>query len=274
MRGLAPPARARGAAFQLRPPTAGQRRVPRAAHTPALAISWEEVHHSSLLRARAVPRWSRPICANQKDIAPATGLSPTERARGATCHLRPPLCAAGFRVARASAPRRWLSLGRRRSTKASSVRTRRRTDFDAPILQNKLLRLQEASLLRRAHVVRRSSCGLQRQASAACHAQRARLRSLSLGSRHSTRACCLRTPCRADHGRPLPIERTLRRREASLLRRVPVVRRASCDLHRQTSAVCHARRARLRSLSLGRRCITRACCARVPCRAGRGQSYP
>ena len=56
-RGLRPSARARGATCQLRPPTADQRRVPHAAHTLALAVSGEEVHHSSLLRARAVPSW-------------------------------------------------------------------------------------------------------------------------------------------------------------------------------------------------------------------------
>ena len=59
---------------------------------------------------------------------------------------------------------------------------------------------------------------------------------MSVGIRRSTRACCLRTPCRADYGRPALVERTLRRREASLLRRASVVRRFSCGLQRQPSA--------------------------------------
>ena len=175
---------------------------------------------------------------------------------------------------RASGPRRWLSLGRRRNTQASSMRTRRRAGFGPLVVQSKPLRLREASLLRRAHVVRRYSCGLQRQASAACLARRARLRSSSLGRRRITRACCARVLCRAGRSRSVPIRRILRLRVASLLGRVPVVRRASCDLQQQTSAACHTRRIRLRSLSLGRRCITRACYARVPCRAGFGQPCP
>ena len=162
-RGLSPLARGRGATCQLRPPTPSQRRVSRSARAPALAVSREEAQHSSLLRARAVPRWL------------------------------------------------WLAYAVERA-----------------------LRRREASLLRRAAVVRRASCGLQRQASAACHA-RARLRSLSLGRRRSTRACYARAPCRAGCGRSMPLEETLRRREASLLRRAAVVRRASCGLQRQAS---------------------------------------
>ena len=95
-------------------------------------------------------------------------------------------------------------------------------------------------------MVRRASCGLQHQASAACHAAQARRRSLSLGRRRSTRACCARAPCRAGCGRSCTMKGALHRREASLLRRAAVVRRASCGLQRQASAACHAAQARRR----------------------------
>ena len=96
--------------------------------------------------------------------------------------------------------------------------------------------------------------------------RRTRRRSLSLGRRCSTRACCTRAPCRAGFGRSTSFGRALRCREASLLRRAPVVRRASCGLQRQASAACRAAHARRRSLSLGGGRTTRAHCARaMPC---------
>ena len=164
----------------------------------ALAVSGEKAQHSSLLRARAVPRWL------------------------------------------------W------------SARAYERT-----------LRRREASLLRRAPVVRRASCGLQRQASAACHARRVRLRSLSLGRRRSTRACCARAPCRAGCGRLVPTKGTAPARGLSPSARA---RGATCQLRPPTPSQRRVPRAgALRSLSLGRRRSTRACCARAPCRAGCGR---
>ena len=66
------------------------------------------------------------------------------------------------------------------------------------------VRRREASLLRRASVVRRATCGLQLQASAACFARRTRaLCSLSLGKRRSTRASFARAPCGANCRRPI-----------------------------------------------------------------------
>ena len=322
-RGLSPSARGRGATCQLRPPTPSQRRVSRSAGAPALAVSGEEAQHSSLLaRAPCRAGCGRPM--PRKSTAPARGLSPSARGRGATCQLRPPT-PSQRRVSRAQARLRSLSLGRRRSTRACS-RARRAALVVVGYALGRALRRREASLLRRAAVVRRASCGLQRQASAACHA-RARTALAVSGRRRSTRACYARAPCRAGCGRLMPRKSTAsarglspsarargatcqlrpptpssaachaaqartalavsgrrrstracccarraalvvvghayrrapRRREASLLRRAPVVRRASCGLQRQASAACHARARHLRSLSLRRRRSTQAC---------------
>ena len=87
-------------------------------------------------------------------------ISSSVRARGAMCQLRPPLCTASFRVARASALMRWLSLRRRRSTRACCVRTPCRAGCGRSMRVRGTLRGREAILLRRALVVRRSSCGL------------------------------------------------------------------------------------------------------------------
>ena len=71
------------------------------------------------------------------------------------------------------------------------------------------------------------------------------------------------------------IRKALHRREASLLRRAAVVRRASCGLQRQAGCrVSRQRSARLRSLSLGRRCSTRGCSTSAPRRAGCRRRLP
>ena len=81
------------------------------------------------------------------------------------------------------------------------------------------LRWREVSLPRRAPVVGHASCGLQRQANAACVLRSACRRRLSLGRRRSTLACCARAPCRARCGWPMPHTRAMRWQKASLLRR-------------------------------------------------------
>ena len=166
-----------------------------------------------------------------------------------------------------------MSVGVRRSTRACCLRTPCRADCGRPVLVHQKDTAPARGLSLSART-RGATFQLQPPTAGQPplpHARRALLRLLSVRRRRSNRAFWLRKPCRPDSGWPLSIERTLRRREASLLRRAPVVRRASCDLHRQTSAACHTQRTRLRSLSIGRRCITGACCARVPCRAGCGQ---
>ena len=69
----------------------------------------------------------------------------------------------------------------------------------------------------------------------------------------------------------MPHARALHRREAFLLQRAALMRRASWGLQRTANfRVAHAR-APLRWLSLGRRRRARACCTRAPCRAGCGR---
>ena len=80
--------------------------------------------------------------------------------RGAACQLRPPLCAVGLCVARAGAPSRSLSLGRRRSTRGCRARAPCRAGCGRPIHNKRPLHRRAASLRRCKTVVRRASCGL------------------------------------------------------------------------------------------------------------------
>ena len=163
-------------------------RVSRGAGAPALTVSRDEVHHSSLLRARAVLRWLWSAHASRKSTALARGLFPSARARGATCKLLSPT-PSQRRVCRAAQARlRSLSLGRRCRTHASCARAPCRAGCGRPTTQPRLPRRQEASLLGRTLVVLRASCELQRQANTACHTAQARLRTLCLGRRRSTQA--------------------------------------------------------------------------------------
>ena len=318
-------------------------RVSRGAGAPALAVSGEEAQHSSLLRARAVPRWlwSAYACKRTLRRREASLLRRAPVVRRASCGLQRQASAACLARRRRAA----LAVSGEEAQHSSLLRARAvpRWLWSVYALQ-RTLRRREASLLRRAPVVRRASCGLQRQASAACLARRRRA-ALAVSGEEAQHSSLLRA-------RAVPrwlwsahaLEEALRRREASLLRRAPVVRRASCGLQRQASAACLAQRrracarclweeaqhssllraravprwlwsvyaikgtaparglspsarargatcqlrpptpsqrrvsrvaqARLRSLSLGRRRSTRACCARAPCRAGCGRSMP
>ena len=129
------------------------------------------------------------------------------------------------------------------------------------------MRWREASLLRRAPVVRRASCNLQRQASAACHAAQTRRRSLSLGRRRSTRAS------RACRAALVVVGHAHEKSTAPAIGLSPSARArgATCQLRPPTPR--QRRRAGV-SLSLGRRHSTRAFCARAPCRAGCGRPVP
>ena len=82
--------------------------------------------------------------------------------------------------------------------------------------------------------------------------------------RRSTRACCVRAPCRAGCGRLIPHEGNLRWREASLLRRATVVQRASYGVRRQASSARIAQRTRAgaRCLWEGDAALEPAACAR------------
>ena len=92
----------------------------------------------------------------------------------------------------------WVSLGRGRSTRACCPRAPCRAGCCRSRRKIRTLRRRKASFFRRTTVVQRASCSLQRQASAACLAQRRR----SLGKRRNTRSCCTRAPCRAGCDRP------------------------------------------------------------------------
>ena len=118
----------------------------------------------------------------------------------------------------------------------------------------------EASLFRRAAVVRRASCGHERAADFGVARARAPLLWLSLGRRCSTRFFCHRPSCRANFGRPASDVRVLHRAEASLFRRVAVVRRARCGLQRAAGIDAARARALPRWLSFWKRGSTRACC--------------
>ena len=94
----------------------------------------------------------------------------------------------------------------------------------------------------------------QNQPAFAWHRAGAPLRSLSLGRRRVTQACCARAPCRAGCCRFMHKARALHRRKASLLRRAAVVRRASGG-HPESAGFRVARAgAPLCSLFLGGRC--------------------
>ena len=162
---------------------------------------------------------------------------------------------------------RSLSLWRGRSTQAYCAHAPCRADYDQPAPYRRALCRREASLLRRASVVRRTSCGLQREASAACHAAQGRRRSLSLGRRRSTRAfyCARAVPRWLWSAHVLKQVTALVRGLAPSAR----VRCATCQLRVLAPSKRRVSRgaavpARLRSLSLGRGRSTRACyCARA-----------
>ena len=184
-------------------------------------------------------------------LAPARRLSLLARGRGVTCQLRPQT-SSQHRVCRAAkARRRSLSLGWRRSTRACSACARCRDRCGRVLPYQMALRQRDASLLRRKTVVRRASCGLKLQASAAWLARHRRggARCLWGGDAAlelASRARGAATGC----GRFVSRRKMPHRRDGSLLRRAAVVRRASCDLQLQASAACVARRRRV-----GARCL-------------------
>ena len=176
---------------QLQASTPNQRHVPCGAGTPALAVTRDEAQHSSLLNVRAVPRWLLSLSSHavRKRTVPFRGLFPSACARGATYQLRPPT-PSQRRVSLAAQVRlRSLSLERgaalelaARARHAALVVVGSRPTERTP-------HRREASLLRRAPVVRRAS-SLPRNAKPAPRvtAAQAHRRSLSLGMRRSTRA--------------------------------------------------------------------------------------
>ena len=90
-------------------------------------------------------------------------------------------CAAGFRMAHARAPLRWLSLGGWRTTHACHARATCRASCDWSTYHEIVLNRRKASLFRRKTVVRRASCGFQCTAGIRVVRERAPLHWLSLG---------------------------------------------------------------------------------------------
>ena len=88
--GLSHSACCRGATHQLRPPIISRLSHGTRERATALAVSWEEAQHASLLRACAVPRCLLSVHAIEKGAAPARGLSRLARCRGGTCQRYPP----------------------------------------------------------------------------------------------------------------------------------------------------------------------------------------
>ena len=170
--GLSSFARARGTTCKLRSPMSSKRRVSRGAGTPALAVSGDEVKHSSLLRTRAVLRWLWSAHASRKGTAPTRCLFSSARARGATCKLRSATPSQRRVSCAAQAHLRSLSLGRRRSTRPCCAHAPCRADCVQPMPYASAKRQREACFLRRTPVMRRKSNGPQRQASVACLARR------------------------------------------------------------------------------------------------------
>ena len=160
-------------------------------------------------------------------------------------------------MARASAPLRSLSLGRRRSTRVCFVTAPCRAGCGRFMHYERPLHRREASLLRCADVVRRASRGHPEPAGICVGRAGLPLRSLSLRERRSTKACCARAPCHAGCGRSTQHETALHRREASPTRRTAVVRRAS-GAHPESAGFSGGTRERATALAISREDVQHA----------------
>ena len=177
---------------------------------------------------------------------PARDISPSACGRNATCQLRRPTPSQRRVSHAAQACLRSLSLGRGRITQACCVRAPCRAGYGRATLYRRAPRRREASLLRHAAVVRRASCGLQRQASAACLARRRRTCTLCLSGGGAARKLAAHARCAALDMvglRPTKGHR-VGERHLSFGARHAVVRRASCGVQCRVSAACLVRRRR------------------------------
>ena len=141
--------------------------------------------------------------------------------------------------------------------------------------RKRALRWREVPLHQRTAVVRRASCGLQRQASAARFVRRRRVGTRCLGRRRSTRAYCARVLCRTGCGRRRHCERALHRRAASVLRRSGAVRTVGSGFQRQATLLRVSRGACASALAIsGEEAQHSRLLLRALCRAGRRCSIP
>ena len=180
----------RGSTHELRALTPSLRRVSRGACAPALAISGGGVQHPSLLRAHIMPSWLWSAFALTNGAAPATGMSPSVPTRSATCQWR----------SNTSSQRTWrrcagaCCLWGEGAALELAARPRYAALFSDGTYSMRTAPARGPSPL--AHD-RGTTCQLRpprRQGNASCHAAQVRRRSLSLGRRRSTRACCARKP--------------------------------------------------------------------------------
>ena len=170
-------------------------------HATVLAVCGEEAQHARLRRARAVPRGMWSVHALGEDTAPAGSLPRSVQDRGATCQLPPQFCTAGFRAVRARAPMRWLSMGRRRKTRACRAHAPYRAGSGRSTHRKRTLHQRETFLLRCKTVLRRASCGLQCAAGFRVTNARARHCAGCLSGGSAIHALAARAPRRADYSR-------------------------------------------------------------------------
>ena len=272
-----PSVHGRALTSQPRPPTSSRLALVRTRdHATTLALFREEAQHAT--RGVGTPRragGNRPMLfrspLRQRD---RPFLQCTAVLRHASRCLQR---AVDLRVcAHANAPLRYLSLGRRRNTRACGVRAPRCAGCSRPMPFGRTLHQREVSILRCSTVLPRASRGLERAAGLrVCAHAIAPLRSLSLGRRRSMRTRGVGAPRRAGGNRSMPFGCPLRQRDHLLPRCTAVLRHASCCLRRTAGLrVCSYAIAPFRSLSLWRRRSTCACGVRAPRRAGLSQCMP
>ena len=210
-------------------------RVSCSARAPALAVS-EEAQHSSLLCARAMPPWLWSARTLSKVTAPARAFPLSARARGAACQLQPPTPSQ-----RCISPAAQARCAHCLWGKGAALELAGRTRHTAPVVVGPYDKKRHCSGERPPSFSARPWCNVPAtvsNAKRAPHVSRSAgaLCSLSLGRRCSTRACCARAPCRAGCGRPVRLKKIMRRREAPLFQRAPVVQRTSYSTQHQASA--------------------------------------
>ena len=186
----------------------------------------------------------------------------------AACPLRPLTHSRGSRDKRAGAPAlRWLSLGRRRSTRARKARAVRFAGSDWPCV-SEIHCTSKRPPIRCKAVVRCARCGLPHSRLSRNKRTGAPLRWLSLGRRRSTRACDARALRRNGCGRSTCYQMSMHQRKVSSLRCKAVVRCARCSLsHKQAFAWQTRVRATTLAISLHKNCGAARALATHPRRA-------
>ena len=178
---------------------------------------------------------------------------------------------AGFRVARARAPLRRMSLGSWQNTQTCRAGVPCRADRDRFTRHGRALHRREASPLQRKTVVRRGSCYHQRIAGIRVARVQAPLRQLSLGlgRLQNTHACRPCAPCCAGYEQPAPYGKGTAPTEGRSLSVLD--RGATCEMWPPTcSPHLRGMLTSATALAVSREVAnTRACRARVPFRADR-----